>query len=209
MIRLVEFLVLFIGAPILMAVLLPQGWLFPVLLGMMVAGMVLLHLTPGFHWRDLWRGWRAVRLPVVVLVAVVTFVTGYAVLSVSAPGALFALVKARPEFMLVIALFYPFLSALPQELLFRVLYFRRYGAVLPRGTAGLVLNAALFSFGHLMYWSWVVAGMTFFGGLIFAWAYEVKRSFPLAFVLHSVAGVVLFALGMGVYFYSGNVVRPF
>ena len=209
MIRLIEFLVLFIGAPILMAVFLPQGWLFPVLLTMMVVGMVLLHLTPGFHWRALLRGWGAVRLPVVLLVVVVTFVTGYAVLSVSAPGALFALVKARPEFMLVIALFYPFLSALPQELLFRVLYFRRYGAVLPNGRLGLVLNAGLFSFGHLMYWSWVVAGMTFFGGLIFAWAYEVRGSFPLAFVLHSVAGVVLFALGMGVYFYSGNVVRPF
>ena len=71
------------------------------------------------------------------------------------------------------------------------------------------LNAALFSFAHLMYWSGVVALMTFAGGLVFAWAYVRRGSFALAVVLHSVAGVILFAAGLGIYFYSGNVVRPF
>jgi len=106
-------------------------------------------------------------------------------------------------------LFYPVLSALPQELLFRPLYFRRYGMILPQGALGIVLNAAIFAFAHLMYWSGVVAVMTFAGGLIFAWAYEVRRSFPLAVILHSIAGVVLFAMGMSDFFYSGNVERPF
>ncbi|MFD2440089.1 hypothetical protein ACFSS8_08385 [Paracoccus kondratievae] len=46
------------------------------------------------------------------------------------------------------------------------------------------------------------------GGWVFAYAY-VRRGFPAAWVLHAVAGNVLFAVGMGVYFYSGNVVRPF
>ena len=51
--------------------------------------------------------------------------------------------------------------------------------------------------------------MTFAGGLLFAWSYERRGNFPEAVILHSVAGIALFAVGMGVYFYSGNVVRPF
>ena len=67
----------------------------------------------------------------------------------------------------------------------------------------------LFSLAHLMYWSWVVAAFTFLGGLVFAVSYRVRRNFPEAVVVHGVAGVILFWLGLGVVFYSGNVVRPF
>jgi hypothetical protein len=28
-------------------------------------------------------------------------------------------------------------------------------------------------------------------------------------LMHSIAGAILFTLGLGIYFYSGNVVRPF
>ncbi|MNP76346.1 hypothetical protein D3C76_1735670 [compost metagenome] len=59
-----------------------------------------------------------------------------------------------------------------------------------------------------MYWSWVVAILTFIGGWFFARAY-LRHGFPSAWALHAVAGNVLFAVGMGIYFYSGNVVRPF
>ena len=131
------------------------------------------------------------------------------IMAATAPDQVFNILREAPWMMLVIALGYPVLSALPQELVFRPLFFRRYGAILPGGGAGLGLNAVLFSLAHLMYWSWIVAAMTLAGGLIFARAYEVERSFPMAVVLHSVAGLVIFATGMGVYFYSGNVERPF
>jgi membrane protease YdiL (CAAX protease family) len=129
----------------------------------------------------------------------------------TAPDLLFDLVERRPKVMLMIAVLYPLLSALPQEIVFRPLFFRRYNSILaPINRHALIaLNAAIFSLAHLMYWSPIVMIMTFFGGLIFAWAYVTQKNFPLAVILHSVAGVVLFALGMGVYFYSGNVVRPF
>jgi membrane protease YdiL (CAAX protease family) len=105
---------------------------------------------------------------------------------------------------------YPWFSALPQEIVYRPLFFRRYAAILPAGVwPGIVLNAALFSLAHLMYWSWIVAAMTFTGGLAFAWAYRAARSFPMAVLLHAVAGWIVFGAGLGVYFYSGYVVRPF
>ena len=60
-----------------------------------------------------------------------------------------------------------------------------------------------------MFWSWIVAAMTFFGGLAFAYAYRVQGSFPQALALHSIAGIVVFTFGLGIFFYSGNVERPF
>ena len=71
------------------------------------------------------------------------------------------------------------------------------------------MNATLFSFAHLMYWSWIVAVMTFCGGLVFAFSYVRQHNFPQAVLLHAIAGQLIFAIGMGMFFYSGNVQRPF
>lgn len=204
-----EFILFFLIAPVLIAILLPPTAMFPALFTLTAIGLALLNGTEGFDWRDLFVG-----LDQLYVVELFAFAGGMlilclAVVYTAAPEAAFALLRTEPLMMLVIALFYPLLSALPQELVFRPLYFRRYGAVLPDGRTNIVLNAALFSFAHLMYWSWTVALMTFAGGLVFAWAYEIRRSFALAVVLHSVAGVVIFAVGLGIYFYSGNVQRPF
>ena len=73
---------------------------------------------------------------------------------------------------------------------------------------GIGANAAIFSLAHLMYWNWIVAVFTFAGGLAFATGY-LRRGLPWAWALHAIAGNILFAVGMGIYFYSGNVVRPF
>jgi hypothetical protein len=123
---------------------------------------------------------------------------------------LFILINERPRIMIIIILFYPWVSALPQELLFRSLYFERYKSILPQSLGwAMTLNAAIFSFAHLMYWSWIVAVITFLGGLSFARSYMQHKNFPEAFLNHSIAGIILFAFGMGSYFYSGNVTRPF
>ncbi len=204
-----EFALLYLALPVLIAVRLPPQQMFAALFAVTVLGLGLLWRTPGFSLRELTRGMEEVRLLPLALLALVTFAASWVILDQTRPGALFALPRERPLMLAVIVVLYPVLSALPQELLFRPLFFRRYGTLLPRRPLALVLNAALFSLAHLMYWHWIVAAMTFVGGLIFAWAYEVRRSFPLALALHSVAGCVLFAAGMGVYFYSGNVVRPF
>lgn len=203
-----EFAALYVGAPLGIALFLPPDQLFAALALFSVAGLGLLWLTGGFRWRDLVRGWRRMPWAELAGIALATLVAGWVILSLSAPGAAFAMLRERPEFLLVIWSVYPIVSALPQELIFRPLFFHRYGAILPEGRAAIALNAALFSFAHLMFWSWIVAAMTFVGGWFFARAY-LRHGFPAAWALHAVAGNVLFAVGMGVYFYSGNVVRPF
>ncbi|WP_028725611.1 CPBP family intramembrane glutamic endopeptidase [Paracoccus zeaxanthinifaciens] len=203
-----EFTALYFGAPLTMAVFLPPGRLFQALALFSLAGIALLYVTGGFQWRTLIRGWR--RLPWLEIggISLATLLAGWAILATLQPDALFSLIRQRPEFLPFIWVFYPLLSALPQELIFRPLFFHRYGAILPEGQAAIALNAAVFAFAHLMYWSLIVAVMTFVGGWIFGRAY-LRHGFPSAWVLHAVAGNVLFAVGMGAYFYTGNVVRPF
>lgn len=204
-----EFLIFYIAVPVAVAVALPPRWMFPVLFAVTAAGLVLLHVTRGFHWYDLARNARALPWRTVAGFAALTSAVSVAVIYLTYPQAAWVLLLEQPLLLLMIVLLYPLLSALPQEVVFRPLFFRRYGALLPGRGPAIWLNAAVFSLAHLMYWNWIVAGMTFFGGLAFAWAYEARRNFPLAVLLHSLAGQILFTVGLGVYFYSGNVTRPF
>lgn len=202
-----EFAALYLGAPLAMALFLPHGFLFPALFLFSLAGLLLLWRTGGFDWRSLIQG-RRIPWWEVLGIALATLGSGSLILWLARPEQLFAMALARPEFLLVIWCLYPLLSALPQELIFRPLFFHRYGALLPPGRAAIAINAAVFSFAHLMYWSGIVAVMNFVGGWIFARAY-LRHGFPAAWALHAVAGNILFAVGMGYYFYSGNVTRPF
>lgn len=205
-----EFVLLFIVGPIVAAVFLPPTAIFPMLFALTAVGIVLLVFTKDFQWSELWEGWRFIDPILVAGFAIATASTAYFVLRLTEPDALFALVKTQPALLLAIVLAYPLVSALPQELVYRPLFFRRYGRILPDNMpVQIVLNAGLFSLAHMMYWSPTVLAMTFVGGLIFAFAYETRGNFPEALVLHSLSGIIVFTIGLGTVFYSGNVIRPF
>ncbi len=204
-----EFGLFFIGVPLVIAVVFPPNWMFPALFASTGLGILLLHWTPGFRWAELRYGWRNWSWIEVLLFTVAMTLLCSGLIYATRPDVAFGLLIYRPEMLAFIWVGYPILSALPQELLFRPLFFRRYHAILPDGRSGYVLNAGIFSFAHLMYWSWIVAVMTFAGGLLFAWAYKKRGSFFYAVLLHAIAGNIIFAVGLGVYFYSGNVQRPF
>ncbi len=204
-----EFGLFFVAIPVLIAVLFPPNWMFPSLFTFTAIGIVLLHFTHGFAWAELRYNWRNWSWSEVAGFAVGMTLFCVALVRVARPEAAFFLLHNQPELLAMIWVFYPFVSALPQELLFRSLFFRRYHAILPNGRTAYLLNASLFSLAHLMYWSWIVALMTFAGGLLFTWAYRKRGSFFYAVLLHAIAGNIIFAVGLGIYFYSGNVQRPF
>ncbi len=204
-----EFSLFYLLAPALIAVFLPPRQMFPALFAFTALGLLLLAVTPRFHWSRLLDGARNWKLHEFLGFTLLCILGFSALIYLLRPDAAFFLLSERPQLLGMIWLFYPFLSALPQELLFRVLFFRRYRIILPQGMGADVLNAAVFSFAHLMYWSWVVALITFAGSFIFSHAYRTRGSFLYAVLLHAIAGNLLFTVGMGVYFYSGNVVRPF
>ncbi len=205
----IEFILFYVAVPVLIATLFPPSWMFPSLFAFTGLGILLLQDTPGFSWAELRYGWRNWSWTEVVAFTLFMAAFCAALVLWARPDAAFALLLYRPEMLIFIWIGYPLLSALPQELLFRSLFFRRYHAILPQGRTAYLLNAGLFSLAHLMYWSWVVAIMTFAGGLLFTWAYRKRGSFFYAVLLHAIAGNIIFAAGLGVYFYSGNVQRPF
>ncbi|WP_081381046.1 CPBP family intramembrane glutamic endopeptidase [Rhodovulum sulfidophilum] len=204
-----EFVLFYVCTPLAIAVFMPPQALFPVLLSLTAVGLGLLSHTEGFRWSELIRGLRGIDPWLVLGFAVVTTAIVGTLTVLVVPQDALALVRGNPLLLASILLLYPPLSALPQEIVFRVLFFRRYGPILPGLRAAIVMNAALFSLAHLMYWNAVVCGLTFLGGLVFAWACEARRNFPLAVILHAVAGWILFTGGLGVLFHAGNAVRPF
>ncbi|KGJ01992.1 CPBP family intramembrane glutamic endopeptidase [Paracoccus sphaerophysae] len=206
--RWAEFVALFVGAPLAMALFLPRGGLFPALALFTLGGVALIWWTGEFDWRELRRGWSRIDWLRMAAFGLFVGATGYLVMAASQPGFVPNTSPQRLRFLAMLWLLYPILSALPQELIFRALYFHRYAALMGDARTARLVNAAIFSLAHLMYWSVVVAVMTFVGGWIFAKLYQDK-GFPAAWVAHAIAGNMLFTVGMGHYFWSGNVVRPF
>jgi len=200
-----EFALLFGGVPIVMAVYFGQYPLFGVLLGLAVVAAVLLAMTPGFSAKELWQGpllgkWRLI-LHFALAMAAVTLAVAWALV----PERLLAMPRYRPELWLLIVVLYPIFSAAPQELIFRTLFFRRYGPLFPNDGVAVFVNALAFGFGHLFYMNWVTIGLTTIGGAVFALAYLQYRSYLLAVVLHGIAGQMIFTSGLGIFFYHGAI----
>jgi membrane protease YdiL (CAAX protease family) len=198
-----EFVLLYVGAPLVLALALPADWMWPVLFGVTAVAAGLLARTPGFRWAELVRG--RVAWGQVALVALATAVVCTALVFWLLPGRFLSLPRRSTELWLTIMALYPFLSALPQELVFRALYFRRYGALFPSRGAAVGVNALVFALAHLMFWNWVALALCFAGGLIFALGYLGRGGFLQAVILHALCGAILFTAGLGTFFYHGAV----
>jgi len=207
-----EFAVLYLGVPLACAYLLRPEQIFTVLAASVAAGLVLLAVTPGWRWVRLFIA-RPIRdLALLAVFAAVAAGIIYSLVQELAPWSYLSLPTQRTELWIMIMALYPFLSALPQELLFRALFFERYGVLF--GWTGdrahtpwlaILVNSLCFGLAHLFYWNWVAVGLTTVGGLAFAYAYTRLRSFPLAFLMHVAAGQLIFTLGLGLFFYHGAI----
>jgi len=207
-----EFAVLFLGVPLACAFVLRPEQVVNVLAASAAAGVVLLAVTPGWRWIRL-----LICRPIRDLVALVVFAAVaagiiYSLVQELAPWSYLSLATQRTELWIMIMALYPFLSALPQELLFRALFFERYGVLFgwrgdgaPMPWLAIIVNSLCFGLAHLFYWNWVAVGLTAAGGLAFAYAYTRLRSFPLAFLMHVAAGQLIFTLGLGLFFYHGAI----
>jgi membrane protease YdiL (CAAX protease family) len=115
--------------------------------------------------------------------------------------------RHMPWLWLIILVLYPIVSALPQELIFRVLFVERYRTLFPHPGLLITANALCFGLAHLFYGNWPALLLSALGGAVFAWAYTVRHSFTYAFILHSLAGQIVFTSGLGIFFYHGAVGR--
>ena len=200
-----EFVTLFIGVPVAMAATFGLYPLFPVILALAGVALALLRATPGWRFRRLFDGpvlgeWR-----IILAYFAVTLAVALAVVFTLVPHRFLELPRHRTELWILIMVAYPLLSALPQEVIYRSLFFERYGTLFPNRWTAIAANGALFGFGHLFYENPVTIAMTAAGGAIMGWAYLRTRSLGLAWALHAIAGQIIFTVGLGVYFYHGAV----
>ena len=204
-----EFVLLFAGVPILMAAFFEeiqqQGALFGTVWGLALLSVLLLWRTPGWSLGMLFRGpvFREWRL--ILIFTVLSGLTSTAFVFAIDPDLFLRIVLYRPELWIMIMVAYPILSAWPQEIIFRSLYFERYGHLFSSTAMLILMNGVVFGFGHLFYMNWITISMTAVGGMIMGWAYLRNRSMALAWVLHLIAGNIVFTVGLGRFFYSGNV----
>ena len=97
-------------------------------------------------------------------------------------------------FISILLLFYLFFSVIPQEIIFRFLFFYRYKDYFDQNEI-LLLNSLVFCFCHIIYFDIYILILSFFGSLLFSFNYMKNKSLLLVTIEHFLIGQTLIILG--------------
>ena len=97
-------------------------------------------------------------------------------------------------FTSVLLLFYLLFSVIPQEIIFRFLFFYKYKDYFNKLEI-LLLNSSVFSICHLIYLDIYILLFSFFGNLLFTFNYMKNKSLLVVIVEHFLLGQTLIILG--------------
>ena len=97
-------------------------------------------------------------------------------------------------FISILLLFYLFFSVIPQEIIFRFLFFYRYKEYFYQNEI-LLLNSLVFCFCHIIYFDIYILLFSFFGNLLFSFNYMKNKSLLLVIIEHFLIGQTLIILG--------------
>jgi membrane protease YdiL (CAAX protease family) len=115
--------------------------------------------------------------------------------------------RNRPVFWAAVMVLYPLFSAFPQELIYRTFFVHRYGPLFgARRWLAIAINGALFGFAHIMFGNGVSIVLSGLLGLLLAYRYIHARSFWAVWIEHSLYGQLIFTVGLGRYFFTGNAI---
>lgn len=99
-------------------------------------------------------------------------------------------------------LMYPFLSAMPQELIFRKFFFYRYSSLFRNPKILILVNAVLFAFAHLYFSSVLVLFFTLLGGFMFSLTFLKNKSLLVVTLEHTLYGILILCTGLSALFYK-------
>lgn len=136
----------------------------------------------------------------VIIFSVVFFFLGFFYVLLVDKNLLFIFPKTNFKLWLIVIFIYPFLSVIPQELVYRVFFFQRYFPNIYRFYFPAFLNLVVFAYGHLVFSNMHAIIITAIVSPIFTYAY-LKKSFLTCVILHSLGGQIIFTLGLGKYFF--------
>lgn len=111
--------------------------------------------------------------------------------------ALFNVILNKPKLWLKFSIIYILFSVIPQELIYRTFFLKRYHSIFKNEFLFIFINAILFSFAHIWFQSWIVLGFTFIGGILFIKTYLKTNSLWLVLLEHTVYGIWLYTVGYG------------
>lgn len=123
------------------------------------------------------------------------------------PEHLFSLPKNRPNVWVMVMFFYPVLSVVPQELIYRSFFFRRYATLFATERSMVLASALTFGWVHILLLNSVAILFSALGGVLFAATYRKTKSLAACCIEHALYGCLVFTLGLGYYFYHGQAVR--
>ena len=131
----------------------------------------------------------------------VFLVSGYFYVLFYDPNILLSFPKDKFQLWVIVMFIYPFLSVIPQEIIYRVYFYHRYKKLFNGNLLLLtLLNLFFFSFAHIVFNNPHAILITAIASPIFSYLY-IKESFLTCVLVHSIGGQILFTLGLGKYFY--------
>jgi len=200
-ILLIEFLLLFAGAPLLILQL-RDRWL---TLGLLWAGAAgaLLYDRKSNHdviqaARPVPHNIKNILLRFAVLAPILTAVTWMAV-----PGWFLSFPRERPGLWLLVMILYPVLSVWPQEMIYRAFIYRRYAPLFGTRSGYILASALAFGYMHIIFVNTIAVVLSALGGLLFARNYSRNGSLVLVFIEHALYGCLIFTIGLGKFFFTG------
>ena len=166
-----EFFLIYIILPISFALNYPfvikaflavSGFVYVIYVLLKVEGNTL-KIASNLKWGLFWKH-------VFIKLLIIAFLTiGYMWLTAKAD--LFHVLYRKPQLWMVILFAYAMFSVYPQELIYRTMYFQRYGSLFKNQSLFIFLNAIVFSLAHIFYRNPLVMLITFLGGILFALTY--------------------------------------
>lgn len=198
-----EFIVLYLGLPLVVMFKIIPLPLLVILLLMGITVHLFLYYDSTFNKKYLFN-WKAGKSEIIRIILLFIPLAALMVVFIWQidKTKLFYLPATNPLFLVMISIFYPVFSIVPQGLAYRALFFHRYASLFPGNALRIVISAILFSFGHILYKNALVLMLTFFAGLIFAYRYNKTHSLLISILEHSLYGVWLFTCGLGYFFVS-------
>jgi membrane protease YdiL (CAAX protease family) len=195
--RALELFVLFVLFPVSLVLQWPMetkltlgalAFLYVILITVMVDNFSFSKISKS-KWRPFIIG-TAIKFSVIaLLLSIYVFVT--------TPEKLYYVVIEKPKVWLFFLAVYTLVSVIPQELVYRTFFFKRYELLFKNKNLFILINAGLFSLGHLFFGNTLVMFITFIGGLLFAFTYSKTKSTLFVLIEHTLYGCWLYTVGMG------------
>lgn len=202
-IKISELLILFIGVPVAFYLnLFPKYKLLALLIGLVYCLTILLSDKNFdrnlFKFNKIW--WKHNYKTLLLRFLIVVIISAFSMYFFFREYFFYLLIH-KPLLWLVIMIFYPIFSAIPQEIIYRTFYFYRYADIFKSPNILIIVNSFLFSIAHLMFNNYFALILTFAGSFMFATTYLNSKSTIIASIEHSIYGNWIFTVGIGKYFY--------